>query len=54
MTHDFTVWLSQSVGLFWLIGMAAGVLAYTFWPSNQKRFRDAANAVIDDEDKPWR
>ncbi|MCP8937433.1 cbb3-type cytochrome c oxidase subunit 3 [Alsobacter sp. SYSU M60028] len=54
MTHDFALWLSKSVGLFWLIGMSLGVLAYTFWPSNQKRFRDAANSVIEDEDKPWR
>ncbi|PSC05991.1 CcoQ/FixQ family Cbb3-type cytochrome c oxidase assembly chaperone [Alsobacter soli] len=54
MTHDFLVWFSKSFGLFWLMAMAAGVLVYTYWPSNQSRFQQAARAVVDDEDKPWR
>lgn len=54
MDNDTTVWFSKSFGLFYLIAMSIGVLVYTFWPSNKKPFDDAANSILDQEDKPWR
>ena len=52
MTHEFALWLSKSIGLFYLIVMAAGVLIYTFWPANKARFDAAAQAILDEEDRP--
>jgi cytochrome c oxidase cbb3-type subunit 4 len=54
MDNDTTVWFSKSFGLFYLIAMSIGVLVYAFWPSNKKPFDDAANSILDQEDKPWR
>ena len=52
--HDFLVGFSKSFGLFYLIALSIGVLIYTFWPSNKKRFERAARDIIQDEDTPWR
>jgi len=54
MDHGMLVYLSKSVGLFYLMGMAAVALAYACWPSNRQRFDQAARDIIDDEDEPWR
>ena len=54
MEHDFLVGFSQSFGLFYLLALSAGVLLYTYWPSNKKRFDAAARSILRDEDKPWR
>lgn len=54
ITHDLLVWFSKSFGLFYLIGLSLIVLAYTYWPANQKPFDRAANAILDDDDKPYR
>ena len=50
--HETTVWFSKSFGLFYLLGLSIAVLKYVYWPSNKKRFDDAAKAILDDEDKP--
>lgn len=52
--HDTLVAFSKSWGLFYLIALAIGVLAYTFWPSNRKRFDRAKKSILDREDRPWR
>ncbi len=52
--HDTLVAFSKSWGLFYLIGLAIGVLVYTFRPSNRKKFDDAKNSILDEDDKPWR
>jgi cytochrome c oxidase cbb3-type subunit 4 len=52
MDNDFMVWFSKSFGLFYLIALSLGVLVYAFWPSNKKRFDDAAQSILDHEDKP--
>ena len=52
-SHDTLVWFSKSFGLFYLIGLSVLVLIYTYWPANKKRFDEAANAILQDEDKPW-
>ena len=51
--HDFLVGLSKSFGLFYLLALSAGVLVYTFWPSNKTRFDHAAQSILHDEDKPY-
>lgn len=50
--HDTLVWLSKSVGLFYLIGLSVAVLVYVYWPSNKKRFDRAARTILHDEDGP--
>jgi cytochrome c oxidase cbb3-type subunit 4 len=35
-----------------LLGLFIAVLIYVYWPSNKKRFDDAAKSILDDEDKP--
>ena len=54
MDHDFTVWFSKSFGLFYLIALSVIIVAYAFWPSNKKRFDEAAQSILGDEDKPHR
>jgi cytochrome c oxidase cbb3-type subunit IV len=53
IAHETTLWFSKSFGLFYLIALSIGVLVYTYWPSNKKRFDDAAKSILRDEDKPW-
>lgn len=50
--HDTLLWLSKSVGLFYLIGLSVAVIVYVYWPSNKKRFDRAASAILHDEDRP--
>ena len=52
--HNQMLVLAKSFGLFYLIALSIGVLIYTFWPSNKKRFDRAARDIIQDEDTPWR
>ncbi len=52
--HDTLVWFSKSFGLLYLIALSLIVLAYAYWPSNRKMFDHAAQAILGDEDKPWR
>ena len=54
MTHDTLVWFSKSFGLLYLIGLSAIVVIYAYWPSNKRRFDQAADAILHDEDKPCR
>ena len=52
--YDALVAFSKTWGLFYLIALAIGVLAYTFWPSNRKRFDRAKKSILDEDDKPWK
>lgn len=52
--HDVMVWFSKSYGLFYLLAMSLAVVVYAFWPSNQKKFNDAAEAILHEEDRPSR
>jgi cytochrome c oxidase cbb3-type subunit 4 len=53
--HDTLVGFSKSFGLFYLVGLSLVVLVYAYWPSNKKRFEQAAQSpVSNEEDKPWR
>ena len=53
LEHQSVVAFAKSWGLFYLIALAVGVLIYTFWPSNKKRFEAAKKSVLDKDDKPW-
>lgn len=37
---------AQTWGLVYFVVIFAGVLAYALWPSNRKRFEDAANIPL--------
>ena len=52
--HATLVWFAKSFGLFYLVGLFLIVVAYAYWPSNKKRFDRAGQAIIGDEDRPWR
>jgi cytochrome c oxidase cbb3-type subunit 4 len=54
LDHDWLVWFSKTFGLFYLVGLSIIILVYAYWPSNKKRFDQAADAILHDEDKPWR
>ncbi len=47
--YDTVVAFAKSWGLFYLIAIAVGVLIYTFWPSNKKRFDKAKTDILDDD-----
>ncbi|MFK4826165.1 cbb3-type cytochrome c oxidase subunit 3 [Paenochrobactrum sp. BZR 588] len=52
INHEFLVALSKSWGLFYLIAMAIGVLIYALRPANQKQFKRAKYAILDQDDRP--
>jgi len=52
LDHDSVVWFSKTFGLFFLIAFSIAVLVYAYWPSNRKRFEDAATSILRDEDEP--
>ena len=54
LDHDTLVWFSKSFGLFYLIALSLIVVVYAYWPSNKQRFDRAADAILTDEDTPWR
>ncbi len=54
LDHETLVGVAKSWGLFYMIAMAAGVMLYTFWPSNKKRFQNAKESILDGDDKPWK
>ncbi|MCC8935662.1 cbb3-type cytochrome c oxidase subunit 3 [Bradyrhizobium sp. Arg68] len=52
--HAFLVALSKSFGLFYLIALSIAVVVYVMWPSNKRRFDDAAKSILRDEAGPCR
>ena len=50
--HETLVAIAKSWGLFYLIALSIGVLAYTFWPANRARFQHAATSILEDDDRP--
>lgn len=54
LDHDTLVWLSKTVGLLYLVALSVVILIYVYWPSNKQRFDRAADAILHDEDRPWR
>jgi cytochrome c oxidase cbb3-type subunit 4 len=54
IAHDMLVWLSKSVGLLYLMALSVVIVVYVYWPSNKRRFDEAARSILRDEDRPWR
>jgi cytochrome c oxidase cbb3-type subunit 4 len=52
--HDTLIWFSKSFGLFYLVALSLVIVLYVYWPSHKRRFDQAAHAILDDEDRPWR
>lgn len=52
LSHEFTVAMAKSFGLFWLIALSIGITVYAFWPSLGRRFDKAAKSILDDEEGP--
>ena len=52
MLHDDLVWLAKSAGLFYLVGLSILIVAWVYWPSNKKRYEQAAAAILQDDDRP--
>ena len=46
--HVFLVAFSKSFGLFYLIALSIVAVDYAMWPSNKKRFDDAAKSIFDE------
>ena len=53
LDHGTLVWFSKSFGLFYLMALSLAVVVYAYWPSNRKRFDNAANSILREEDRPW-
>jgi len=43
---------AQSWGALYFVLMFVVAFAYALWPSNGKRFRDAANSILNDDGAP--
>jgi len=54
ISHDILVAIAKSFGLFYLIALSIGVVAYVYWPSRKQTYDRAARAILDDKDQPWR
>jgi cytochrome c oxidase cbb3-type subunit 4 len=53
MTHQAATVLSQTIALVLFVGLFVGILAYVFWPGNKKKFDEAAQLPLDeDNDSP--
>ena len=52
MDQDFGVWFSKSFGVFDLIALSIGIVAYAYWPSNKRKFDEAAQSILGHDDKP--
>jgi len=50
--HEAVVAFSKSWGLFYLIGLAIGVVGFAYWPSNRAGFTHAKNSILDEDDRP--
>lgn len=53
-TYENLVYVAKTYGLIYLIVVSICVVVYAYWPSNQEKFRRAAESVFSAEDKPWR
>lgn len=53
LEHNVMLGFAKSWGLFYLIALALGVVVYTFWPGNKKRFEHAKTSIMNDESGPW-
>jgi cytochrome c oxidase cbb3-type subunit 4 len=53
MTHQAATVLAQTIALILFVGLFVGILAFVFWPGNKKKFDEAAQLPLeDDNDAP--
>ena len=52
MTYETLSSFAQTWGLLMFMTAFIGVLVYALWPSQQKKFDDAANIPLKSEDEP--
>jgi cytochrome c oxidase cbb3-type subunit 4 len=53
MTYQAATVLSQTAALILFVVLFIGVIAYVFWPGNKKKFDEAAELPLeDDNDEP--
>ncbi len=50
--HETALWLSKSVGLFYLIFMSVLVVIHCYRRSNKVVFDKAARSILDEDDQP--
>jgi cytochrome c oxidase cbb3-type subunit 4 len=49
MTYAFLAHLAQTLGLLLFMGGFLAISAYALWPSNRKRFDDAARMPLSED-----
>lgn len=52
MTYHAATVLSQTVALVLFISLFLGIVAYVFWPGNKKKFDEAAQVPLENNDEP--
>lgn len=52
MTYTAATVLSQTVALILFMALFVGVVVYVFWPGNRKKFDEAAQLPLEDDDEP--
>jgi cytochrome c oxidase cbb3-type subunit IV len=53
MTYHAATVLSQIIALVLFVSLFIGVVVYVFWPSNKKKFDEAAQVPLEDNsDEP--
>ena len=53
MSYQAATVLSQTIALVLFISLFVGIIAYVFWPGNKKKFDEAAEIPLDeDNDEP--
>jgi len=52
MTYHAATVLSQTVALVLFISLFLGIIAYVFWPGNKKKFDEAAQVPLENNDEP--
>ncbi|WP_417317179.1 cbb3-type cytochrome oxidase subunit 3 [Emcibacter sp.] len=50
-SHETLVYVSKTYGLFYLIAVYICVVFYAFRPGNKKKFRAAAQSILDDKEE---
>lgn len=50
--HDGLVYIAKTLGLYYLMAFSVGVVIYTWWPRNKKKFDAAARSILEKDDRP--
>ena len=50
MDYQTAIGIAQTWGLVFLVVLFLGVVAYTFWSGNRKKFERAARMPLDDDE----